>query len=234
MTDYIPVLCCSKSKSRKNFSYKEGTTKEDTTVHLVASPNKAPDDGTLYCTPDDQISDSSTKTWRDLVLEQDYPDLVQAYLLYDPKNRYKDIYKELHKKFDNYFYIFSAGWGIVRSTYKLPAYNITYSAQGKPWAKRTKSMPWNDFNHLRDDVKEGKISSDVEIVLFAGTGYLGPFYKLTSMIKNTKIITHMANGISKRTGYKYIPYCGTDKHTWCYQAADDFCKKGLTAPNFKK
>jgi hypothetical protein len=222
MTDYIPVLCCSKSKSRKNFSYKKYPT-----VNFVASPNKAPDDGTLYCTPDDNIP-GTDKTWRDLINEQNHKDLVPAFELYK-----KEVYPMLHEKYGEYFYIFSAGWGIVRSTYKLPFYDITYSKQNNPLVERTENMQWNDFNHLKDDANEGKFSSDAEIVLFADTDYFAPFYKLTSDIKNKKIIIH-AEEVDEETGYDYKSYCGDDPKYWFYRAAKKFCSEGLTAPNFKK
>ncbi|GHV03421.1 hypothetical protein FACS189485_06580 [Spirochaetia bacterium] len=217
MTAYIPVLCCSKSKTSELFSY------NGKAIHFVASPNAAPQDGDLYCIPDDKISQGSAKTWRDLIHEQNHQDLIPTFKLYT-----NEVYRSLYEKFKGHFYIFSAGWGIVRSAYKLPAYNITYSRQGDPLTKRTREMKWPDFNHLHDDVKEGKVSSNAEIVLFAGTDYLVPFYELTSMIKNTKIIIHKTKGIDKKLGYVYVSYCEKISTNWFYKAANEFSMTGLT------
>ncbi|GHV87357.1 hypothetical protein AGMMS50255_6530 [Spirochaetia bacterium] len=223
MTDYIPVLCCSNSKNSESFSCNSKIIK------FVASPNAVPNGSTLYYRPDDQIPGSPTKTWRDLINEQNHKDLIPAFKLYS--NR---AYCNLYEKYRESFYIFSAGWGIVRSTYKLPAYNITYSKQGEPWTKRTKSMQWNDFNHLRDDANGGKFSSDAKIVLFAAPDYIYRFYELTSMIRNTKIIIHKPKEFEKKTGYEYIHYTDKIRTNWFYKAANEFSIKGLTDPNFKK
>jgi hypothetical protein len=212
MTDYIPVLCCSKSKKSDIFSY------NNKRINFVALPEVAPKNGddVLYCTPDDNIPDLAKK-WRDLIDEQTHEDLMCAFKLYN-----NEVYRSLYKKFGEHFYILSAGWGIIRSTYKLPAYNITYSKHGDNLTRRTNDMQWNDFNHLQDDADKGKIPSDAKIVLFAGPDYLNQFYTLTSKIKNTKIIFYKSEGIDRRNGYIYEHYDDNIRTNWFYKAAHDF------------
>ena len=216
MKKYIPVLCCSKSKTVKSdiFSYNNQHYK------FVASPDNAPKNGVLYCTPDDKIPGSGKK-WRDLINKQNHKDLTPAFELY--KN---PVYSSLYEKYGKHFYIFSAGWGIVRSTFKLPYYNITYSAQSNKLGKRTKDMHWNDYNHLLEDIDTGVISSDAVIVLFAGMVYLDHFYEFASAskIKNKKIIFHKSAKIKKIPGFEYKHYDKPISTNWFYNAARDFFK----------
>jgi len=210
MVDFIPVLCCSKSKRIDVFYYNNHSIK------FVASPKCANDGLNLYCIPDDKIP-GYEKKWRDLIVEQNHENLVRGFELY--KN---DIYRYLYQKYGDNFYILSAGWGIIRSSYKLPAYNISYSKQADELIKRTEHMQWNDFNHLQDDVNAGIISSDAVIVLFSSVDYLSSFYNLTSEIKNRKKIFFKAKGIIQKEGYEYEYYNENIMTNWFYKAARNF------------
>jgi tetratricopeptide (TPR) repeat protein len=202
------VICCSGSKTKDNFIYNSNSQ----SVKFVASPEKAPCDGALYCRPDDKIS-GTDKTWRDLVLEQNHPDLVKAYCLY--KN---NVYRGLHKTFER-FYIFSAGWGIIRSDFMLPAYNITF-ANAPEWEKRKKDMQWNDFNHLKDDA--ANFAPGDKIMLLAGSGYIGHFCDMTKSISNKKIIIHKGPDIPESDGFEYRHYETPRRTNWFYEVAENF------------
>jgi hypothetical protein len=214
MANYIPVLCCSGSKTEDSFIYKGQSIK------FVASPSIAPHDGAKCCKPDDKI-DGDTKTWRDLVLEQNHPDLVPAYELYS-----NDVYRKLYAKYGNHFYILSAGWGIIRADFKLPAYDITYSkaANVDPWARRKwkDNYGWFDFNHLKEDAKNKTFDSNSVISLFAGSDYVPPFCDMTQSIPNKKEILYKSQNIMQRQGFEYIYYNTPLKTNWHYKAAGEF------------
>ena len=93
--------------------------------------------------------------------------------LYKPK-----IYGDLVGAFGwaNVF-VLSAGWGLIRSDFLTPDYDITFSSQGKPWSKRSKRLtrPLQDFNHLKD----ARLSPDESIHFFGGMDYLELYYELT-------------------------------------------------------
>jgi len=217
--NYIPVLSCSGSKNKEWFNYKDKQP-----VIFVASPDEATKNppssapnGTLYCEPDGKIINTE-KTWRELVKEQNHPDLVPAYELY--KN---DIYYKLFNEYDRYFYIISAGWGIIRASFKLPFYNITYSNQAKvpKYSRRTYNMKWNDFNHLLEDSND--FDDNSVIILFSGKDYIEPFCKMTRSIKKRKIIKYIAENIIEKEGYEYEEYYKNGTN-WQYEAAKDFLK----------
>jgi hypothetical protein len=159
---YIPVLCCSGKKTKDTFCY------NGQTIKFVASPQIVPQKGIVFYKPDDKMPGGNT-TWRDLVLEQKHPDLIPAYRLY-----MRDIYRDLYHKFGNNFYILSAGWGIIRADFKIPAYDITYStAPNVPaYVRRIDNNGWKDINHLKEDA--GSFNKDTEIILFAGSDYAPP------------------------------------------------------------
>jgi hypothetical protein len=110
--NYIPVLCCSSKKTKDGFYY------NGQSIKFVASPRMAVKNGVVFYKPDDKIP-GENKTWRDLVVNgQNDPKLnfVPAYRLYS-----RDIYRDLYHEFGNRFYILSAGWGIIRADFKIPA-----------------------------------------------------------------------------------------------------------------
>jgi len=200
--NYIPVLCCSGRKTRDTFTY------NGKCVRFVASPPTPPNDDAIYAAPDDYIY-GTHKTWRSLISEQNHPDIVPAYKLYQ-----NDVYRCLYAAYGKHFYIFSAGWGIVRAEFKLPAYNITFAQQAEPLVRRTANMHWNDFNHLQDDSAE--FSPDAKIILFAGQSYAKHFKSLADRIPNKNIVTKKS----------CMPE-GTSNYTWFYEAAKKFLSGGF-------
>jgi hypothetical protein len=206
---YIPVLVCSSKKTKDWFSYKGKAFK------FAASPETAPKDKFTYYRPDDPIP-GENRTWRDLVLNgQSDPalDLVPAYCLYS-----RDIYRDLYRKFGNRFYILSAGWGIIRADFKIPAYDIAYSEFS------------NVLNHLKED--SAKFDSNSEIILFAGRYYLPPFRCMTKTIPFKKTITlYRKKEAGEKEGFRentyqesfhYVDYKTDNPRTWVYEAAYKF------------
>jgi hypothetical protein len=187
-------------------------------------------DGVVFHKPDDRIP-GETRTWRDLVLEQKECDLVSAYRLYSPPIS-PDIYKDFYGKFKNRFYIFSAGWGIIRANFKLPDYNITYStAPNMPeYARRRDNIGWNDINHLKED--SVKFNRDSVIILFVGSDSVPPFCGMTKSIPYEKKIlyngekgrkvteTMRGQGFVQR--FDYEEYQTDQKTNWHYKAAREF------------
>ena len=210
--DFIPVLCCSGGKTKDRF-YHNGQY-----VKFVAFPGKVPQEskmhGVIFYKPDDKIS-GMNKTWRDLVLEQNHPDLVPAYKLYKP-----EIFRELYHEFGNRFYILSAGWGIIRANFKIPAYDITYStAQGVPeYARRKDNYGWKDFTHL----EEAKFDSNSESILFAGSDYVDPFCRMAQSIRYRKKILYKSRKVIRRPGFDYEYYQTSANTNWHYVAAKEY------------
>ncbi|MCL2006840.1 MAG: hypothetical protein FWG77_02025 [Treponema sp.] len=210
MKKFIPILCCSKSKTVDSFCY------ENNKIKFVASPNVTTDSSNKYYTPDDSIP-GSNKKWRDLVKEQNHEGLAQAYKLYR-----HIIYEYLYEKYKDSFYILSAGWGIIRSSYKIPTYDISFLKRADNITRRTGNMNWEDFNHLQDDINSDIIPSDAPIVLFAGKDYLNYFYNFALKADNRKIILYKSKKIIKIKGYEYEHFDDNASTNWFYKAAKNY------------
>jgi hypothetical protein len=149
---------------------------------------------------DDRIR-YENKTWRELIINgQNDPslNLIKAYRLYKPKIA-PSIYEDFYKEFDNSFYILSAGWGIIRADFRIPAYDITFSTAPKvpEYARRNVDHVWTDINHLKEDIDNGKYAPDSKIILFAGKDYLLHFRRMTQSISYKKKILVYANDESE-------------------------------------
>jgi hypothetical protein len=217
MGSYIPVLVCSSRKTKDWFCYKGQDVK------FAASPQRAPKDAFTYYKPDDPIP-GENKTWRDLVLEQNHPGLVPAYCLYS-----RDIYRDLYHEFDNRFYILSAGWGIIRAGFKIPAYNITYSTAPKmpKHARRRDDQGWKDINHLKKDCENFDRNS--KIILFAGSDYVPHFCAMTQSIPHRKKILYNSEKTRRLSeqwpDFDFAPFPSSNNIGWVYEAADNFLKE---------
>jgi len=169
--------------------------------------------------PDDLIPGKKI-TWREyLENNQNDINLKSAFDLYLP-NKYPNIYSDLYTKFKTNFYILSAGWGLVKSEFKLPKYDISFSASGNKKRKENINKPpiYNDFNQL-------EVSCEDDIVYVGGEKYLNLFYKLTQNLPNRKIIYYNINPPpnAHNGNYIYIRYIINYNINWYYQLAKDLC-----------
>jgi hypothetical protein len=144
--------------------------------------------------------------------------LLRAVDLYAPP-----IYSKLAGKFgETNLFILSAGWGLVKSTYLLPYYDITFShKKGVPaeCGRGQLEMGWNDFDHLKRRVKPGE-----EVHCFVTLDYLPLLCQLTRSYKgNCRIVIHYKSStMPRKDGYRYEKYTGSAKTNWHYQAAKEF------------
>lgn len=187
-------------------------------VVFVAHPEKCIHTASSLCCvrPDDEVG-TGLGTWREYLARYNQrslnPDgLFQAAKLYKPP-----VYQALVEQFgfQNVF-ILSAGWGLIRSDFLTPYYDITFSNQGAPWSRRRSDDRFHDFNHLRDSC----ISPDETVYFFGGKDYLSLYYSLTQDIAARKVIYHSQDSPIRCQGYEYIPYRSFTN--WHYSCAQDF------------
>jgi hypothetical protein len=213
----IVIQCCkSKNKQAGTFTNNAGEK-----IILVAHPEQCSQLDQCMCKPDDKIGFRSG-TWRDYLIEYNRKgtnpnNLSRAAELFRPA-----IYKDLVEKYcwSNVF-ILSAGWGLIRSNYLIPHYDITFSAQAKKcFRRRWPNENYSDFSHLQN-CEARPDERDETIYFFGGKDYLPLYYSLTQHIKARKVIYCAANNLDKHQGYEYIRY--DRKHTnWHYSCARDF------------
>lgn len=183
-------------------------------VVFVAHPEKcAQSPYPLCCKPDDEIT-PGRGTWREFLIQYNQqgsnPEgLFKAADLYKPS-----IYHDLVVQYgwQNVF-ILSAGWGLIRSDYLIPYYDITFSNQGKLWSKRGPSDGFHDFNQLT----ESSVLSDETVYFFGGNDYLPLYYSMTQNLAARKVIYGRTG---HREGYEYVPY--RSYTNWHYSCAKDF------------
>ncbi len=206
------VIQCA---SRKYNNAGRLTTLSGQHVNFVAHPEKCRENGIFY-RPDDMIEGMNC-TWRDYLKSYNKNNMNPNNLL-KAGNLYKPaIYKELIDKYEaQKVFILSAGWGLIRSDFLIPYYNITFSNQGKSYSKRLPRDQFEDFNQLY----EVGINAGETIYFFGGQAYLPLYYKLTQGIVARKVIYHSQEAEFHRQGYEFIHYRSFTN--WHYFCARDF------------
>jgi hypothetical protein len=184
------------------------------------------------CRPDDPAD--GDETWRDVLVRYNRdgsnPDgLLPAGDLYRPREC-PDLYRELCAALgrENVL-VLSAGWGLIRSDFLTPDYDITFSAAKNvgPCRRRSTrlSADWHDFDHLRDACTPGE-----EVHFFGGKDYLPLYYSLTDGLRARKVIHHKAE-VPTRGDYEYRRHGGTKNQNWHYPAVAEFVREHLAHPH---
>lgn len=191
MAKKVIVIQCAGTKNPNAGFWKHG----DKEVKFVAQPELCHDSAeAIYRKPDDIIP-GTTIMWRQKLQEynQEYKQtgnnphgLFEAWKLYKPS-----IYEELKEWGRENFFILSAGWGLVKSDYLLPKYDITFgNVKGKDaYKKRRREDEWNDFNQLIEE----KIEWSDTIYFFGGKNYVECYLKLTKNLLGKTVIYYWGN-----------------------------------------
>lgn len=216
----IVVIQCASQKSSRA---KPWESKNDVTVRFVGQSKSGESSITQCFRPDDL--DEAGVSWRERLVRYNLAylrnknnplDLIAAGEFYDPP-----IYSRLNRQFGSKnVYILSAGWGMVRATFLLPDYDITFSKSSQVNVvnrRLSNDNNWIDFNHLAEDRREGD-----KQFYFGGKLYLNLLYKTTMHYNGPKIIFHKGR-VPQRTGYEYRSYATKTRTNWHYEAANAFC-----------
>ena len=227
----IVVIQCSSDKHPGAFATEDGNR-----IKFVAHSQLAkPDLGVRFQHPG-EISPYG-ETWRDYLVRYNQAGanpyrLHKAALLYK-----KPVYRALVASvgIEN-IYILSAGWGLVRGSFLLPDYDITFSLAAKtknPDKYRAPKDPrFEDFNHL-DDVQ------DRDVVFFGSSEYRKKFLQLTREHTGKRVIFEISQSLAYlRDGCSIEPYDPEPRPTqfnrkWPYLCAQDFIDGKLPLkPNY--
>jgi hypothetical protein len=189
------VIQCSGTKDPRAGSFVHAGRR----VTFVAQPGLHPQaDNELVCRPDDLIP-GLTKTWREQLTAYNEnprnPDgLLPAWKLYAP-TAYQTLLRHVGEQ--NLF-VLSAGWGLIRSDFLLPAYDITFASAADPWQRRIRRRDtFRDFNHIVD----AAVRPDESVYFFGGKDYLPLFHDLTKDVQARKVVYFAAAGIPTISGY---------------------------------
>lgn len=136
------VIQCSATKDDAAGSF----TVNGQRVKFVAHPELHRETASYVLFHPDDVIPSTSTPWRGHLVtynrRSDNPDrLLRAADLYSPP-----VYRRLlnHVGTESLF-ILSAGWGLIRSDFLLPDYDITFSSQAEPWKRRMKRDRFSDF-----------------------------------------------------------------------------------------
>ena len=185
---------------------------------FVARPDLVPhDDSFLYAHPDDDCGTGSS--WRKVLESYNTKPganplrLLPALDLYCPPT-----YRLLVERFGiDRLYVLSAGWGLIRSDFLTPNYDVTFStARNVPkFKRRTRHSTFHDCRMLSSTVSD-------HIVFFGGKNYVPLFCKLTSAVQSKRIVFYAGSRPS-------APGCtlksfGDPFTNWHYQCAQAFAR----------
>lgn len=186
---------------------------DDKIVQFVASPHAITSEKVIYARPDDLADENDT--WRDKLNAinssgKNDNSLLPAYKLYSHPS-----YKKLVEKFGvENIYILSAGWGLVRSDYLLPDYDITFSNAAEEFAKRGKNDNYNDYSQI--DCNSGDV-----IIFLGGKDYQKLFIELTNNCICRKIILYNSSQKPSFDNVEFIKYETRTRTNWHYEPAKD-------------
>ena len=225
----MSVLCVIQCAGSKRPGAGTFHTSEGRRVAFVAYPAGAPlKPGVLHAHPDDRSEPANldSPTWRDLVSEANRapcrgaPELLPAGRLYTPP-----AYAELAgwTGADRLF-ILSAGWGLVRSDFLLPDYDITFSASAEAYKRRRSRQPFRDFSAL-----DGAAAEDV--VFLGGKSYLPLFLALTASSPGRRMVFYNSASPPLAPGCFLQAYRTMRRTNWHYGCAAELARGDL-APLF--
>ena len=182
-------------------------------------------DGRLYARPDD-VAGASARSWRDLLVEYNQTSseenrfgLFPAWRLYS-NPAYGDLVAALGG--DN-VYVLSAGWGLIRSDFLTPQYDITFSAQAEPYKRRRRGDVYKDFCQL-DRASGG------QVLFLGGKDYVPLFCELTAGAKAQRIVFFGSETPPRAPGCSLVKYPTTRRTNWHYACVNDFVAGRLSVP----
>ena len=172
----IVVIQCA---ARKRPHAGHLVTDDGKLVDFVAHPKIAPvQSKKIYARPDD-VPENGISWRRQLLNYNKTPQnnplrLCPAFQLYE-----NETYGLLVNQFGlEGVYILSAGWGLIRSDFMIPYYDITFSQSADSYKRRRRTDHYDDCCMLPDQIAD-------EIVFLGGKDYLQLFCYLTKGRKRT-------------------------------------------------
>lgn len=124
------------------------------------------------------------------------------------------------------FYILSACWGLVRSDFLIPNYNVSFSrSQGVPaYAVRSGLKGWQDFNML-------DLRSTLPLIYVGGRSYLQAFALLSGGYQGPRIAYHNLSEVPEIDGIEMRRFDTAIKTNWYYQLAHELVEGHGSLPS---
>ena len=218
----IIVMQCARSKTATAGHLNDT---EGRAVKFVSRPDLAPPSSKhVYAHPDETTT--SGTSWRTRLEQYNAAPsgnplgLLSAWQLYSPA-----IYQRLAHHFSpQRFYILSAGWGLIRSDFLTPLYDITFSNAAGAYKKRTARTPFRDVNHLPP-------SLDEPLIFLGGKSYQPLFLNLTSRYSGQRVLLFNSQESPTFRGCMTVRFPTTRRTNWHYSGAEALLDGSLRIPD---
>jgi hypothetical protein len=209
----IVVIQCA-AKKRPDAGHLR--TSDGRNVLFVADPAKAPASSTTHFARPEDLSDTG-KTWRERLLDYNREPGTNALGLCRAIDLYANpTYHQIAERVGaEQIFILSAGWGLIRSDFLTPNYDITFSAAAEPYKRRKKADHYRDFTMLPQDGNE-------PMVFFGGKDYVQFFAELTRPTKAQRTVFYNSDTLPAAPGCSLIRFCTTTRTNWHYECASAF------------
>jgi len=189
-------------------------------VMFVANPHLSPlNDNLVYARPDDLAP--SGKSWREKLLDYNRDMRVNSLGLLPAWKLYRNsTYRILADRIgQDRLYILSAGWGLIRSDFLTPKYDITFSKASnvEPYKRRSLSHEYQDIS-LPDGISG-------PIVFFGGRDYIPLFCELTTGASGPRTIYYV--GRMPNVSDCELKSFGKPYTNWHYQCAREFVERRI-------
>ena len=186
-------------------------------VTFVAHPEIAPENGSrVYARPDDEAGEG--KSWRDVLRAynrqpSDNPlGVLPAYRLYQ-----NPVYERLVRTLGiASVYILSAGWGLIRSDFLTPYYDITFSPSARgtdAYKRRRKGDRYNDYCMLPEGTED-------ETLFFGGKDYIPLFCALTRGIRGIRKVFHSSRQAPEAPSCVHVKFETSTRTNWHYECVN--------------
>lgn len=209
----IIVIQCAARKSPEAGHLR---TRDGQEVLFVADPDVAPESSACAHARPDDVFDTG-KPWRTVLRKYnaephgDPHGLLPAWRLYE-----NPVYRLLKERCGlEGFYILSAGWGLIRSDFLTPAYDVTFSAGAEKYKRRRKSDSYHDFNMLSEENAE-------DIVFFGGKDYVNLFCALTERAGGIRYLWFNSKVAPNAPGCELRRFHTRTRTNWHYECARAF------------
>ncbi|MDE0209488.1 MAG: hypothetical protein OXJ64_06355 [Boseongicola sp.] len=214
------VIQCAKGKRRDAGRLR---TVDGRSVMFVARPEfTMPGRERIHAKPDDP-SDTG-RSWRAVLEEYNASPKVNPLGLMPAWQLYKDrTYRLLFEHCGpERLYILSAGWGLIRSDFLTPDYDITFSGHRnvEVFKRRTPRDEYDDFNMLPRDSKE-------PITFFGGRAYIRQFCTLTDGVKAERHVWYNSSRKPIAPGCFLSRFDTRTRTNWHYECAQAYMHDGL-------
>lgn len=190
-------------------------------ITFVGDPSLAPHVGDGFLArPDDAAGDGCS--WRDVLLQYNETPSFNPLGLLPASGLYANpVYRRLTERFGvERTYILSAGWGLIRSDFLIPSYDITLSGLTDPWKRRRIKDVYRDFAMMPAD-------TDEHVVFLGGKDYLPLFLSLTDRVRGPRTVVY------RSVHEPYAPGCTLHRFetqtmtNWHYVAAEALIRGDL-------